>query len=141
MNTKYFSKFAVLFLFFQPIAWAEKPLAPESLPGITRVDAEMAAELIVGTANLVVIDSRKDIEYSKGHIQGSVSLLDTDMTFESLAEHVPDETIPVLFYCNGKRCLRSSRAAIKALDWGYKEVYWFRGGWNEWVDKGMPISR
>lgn len=141
MKANFLSKFAVLLLCVNQVAWAEKPLAPESLQGTIRVDAEKAAELIVNTPNLVVIDSRKDIEYSKGHIQGSVSLLDTEMTLEKLSEHAPDKSAPILFYCNGERCLRSSRAATKALEWEYKVVYWFRGGWNEWVKKGMPISR
>lgn len=122
-------------------AFAEKPFAPEMLQGTTWVDAEAAAELIVTTSNLLVVDSRKEIEYSKGHIQGSVSLLDTEMTLEKLSKHAPDKATPILFYCNGERCLRSSRAATKSLEWGYKNIYWFRGGWNEWVEKGMPISR
>lgn len=141
MKANFLSKFVVLLLLINPVAWAEKPLAPEQLQGTIRIDAEGAAELIVNTPNLVVIDSRKDIEYSKGHIQGSISLLDTLMTLEKLSEHVPDKATPILFYCNGERCLRSSRAATKALEWGYETVYWFRGGWNEWVEKGMPVSR
>ena len=120
--------------------WAEKPFAPENLEGTIRVGAEETAELIINTPNLLIIDSRKQIEFSKGHIQGAISLLDTKMTLEQLSKHAVDKSSPLLFYCNGERCLRSSRAATKALDWGYTKIYWFRGGWNEWVDKGMPIS-
>jgi len=140
MRANYLSKIAVLLLLVNQLAMAEKPLAPESLDGITRVSAEDAVDLIVKTPNLIIVDSRKDIEYSKGHIQGSISLLDTNMTPDMLASHVPDKATPVLFYCNGERCLRSSRAAIRALEWGYERIYWFRGGWSEWVKKGMPIS-
>ena len=121
-------------------SWAEKPYAPDGLDGAILVDAEQAAELIVNSKNLVIVDSRKEIEYSKGHIQGSISLLDTEMTTEKLAAYAPDKSTPLLFYCNGERCLRSSRAATQALGWGYSKIYWFRGGWNEWVEKGMPIS-
>lgn len=126
---------------FSPCANAEKPFAPERLEGIIRVDAEATVNLIVNTPNLIIIDARKDSEYLKGHIQGAISLLDTTMTLEDLNIHAPDKSTPLLFYCNGERCLRSSRAARKALEWGYKLVYWFRGGWNEWTEKGMPISR
>ena len=122
-------------------AWAEKPLAPEKMSGTILVGAEETVELIVNTQNLVIIDSRKEVEHLKGHIQGSVSLLDTEMTLEQLSKYAPDKSTPLLFYCNGERCLRSSRAAIKAQGWGYKLIYWFRGGWNEWVEKGMPVSR
>jgi rhodanese-related sulfurtransferase len=135
------SSIVFLLLLTAGTAWAEKPFAPDKLQGATRVDAEAAAELIVNTPNLLIVDSRKEIEYSKGHIQGSVSLLDTEMTLEKLSSHASDKSTPLLFYCNGERCLRSSRGATKALEWGYKTIYWFRGGWNEWVEKGMPISR
>jgi len=141
MQVNFLSTYIILLSLFSSVVWAEKPLAPEQLQGAIRIGAEDAAELIVNTPNLVVIDSRKDIEYSKGHIQGAISLLDTQMTLDLLSKHAPDKSAPVLFYCNGERCLRSSRAATKALEWGYETVYWFRGGWNEWVEKGMPVSR
>ena len=131
----------IIFLFtLNGAAFAEKPYAPDKLPGTIHVDAEEAANLIVNTPNLVVIDSRKEVEFLKGHIQGAVSLLDTEMTHEKLRKYAPDKSAPLLFYCNGERCLRSSRAAKKAMQWDYKLIYWFRGGWNEWVESGMPIS-
>jgi len=141
MRVSYFFTTAFLsLLMFIELAWAEKPFAPENLQGATRVNAEKTIELIINMANLIVIDSRKEAEYLKGHIQGSVNLLDTEMTLDKLQKHVPDKSTPLLFYCNGERCLRSLRASTKALDWGYNNIYWFRGGWSEWVKKGMPIT-
>lgn len=131
----------LLLLSLNSAVYAEKPFAPITLPGTILVDAETTARLIVSMPDLLIVDSRKDAEYSKGHIQRAISLLDTDMTLEMLSNHAPDKSTPLLFYCNGERCLRSSRAAAHAVDWGYSKIYWFRGGWNAWVDKGMPISR
>lgn len=142
MNDKYLiNYFFSLMLLISGAAFAEKPFAPDSLQGAVRVDAEETAGLIVSMPDLVIIDSRKEVEYLKGHVQGAESLLDTAMTLKKLSKYAPDKATPVLFYCNGERCLRSSRAATKAMGWGYKVIYWFRGGWNEWVEKGMPISR
>ena len=140
MRVNYFLSAAFLsLLIFSGLVWAEKPFAPEKLQGVTRVNAEETIDLIINTMNLVVIDSRKEEEYIKGHIQGSVNLLDTEMTNDKLSKHAPDKSSPLLFYCNGERCLRSLRASTKARDWGYKTIYWFRGGWSEWTKKGMPI--
>lgn len=121
-------------------AWAEKPFAPEVLQGVIRVDAEETVELMVNIPGLLVIDSRKENVYLKGHIQGAINLLDTEMTPGKLSRHAPDQSTPLLFYCDGEQCLRSSRAATTALAWGYKSIYWFRGGWNEWIEKSLPIS-
>lgn len=122
-------------------ALADKPIAPESIPGTSRVSAEQLVEMINTTPDLVIIDARHHKEYAKGHIEGAHYLLDTDMTPERLARKVPNKETPVVFYCNGERCARSTNAAKQAVSWGYRRVYWFRGGWQEWHDKGLPVSR
>lgn len=122
-------------------ALADKPLAPDSVPGTTRVSAEQAVELILANPKMVIIDSRHAEEFAKGHIEGALNLLDTDTSPETLARHLAGKDAPMLLYCNGERCLRSSHAAKIAVDLGYKKVYWFRGGWKEWVEKQMPITK
>lgn len=122
-------------------ALADKPLAPDTLPGVITVDAERAVLLIQATPQLVIIDSRLGEEYAKGHIPGAVSLLDTTMSEAALSRIAPDRTTPLLFYCNGERCLRSSNAASHAATWGYRTIYWFRGGWQEWLHKELPVAR
>jgi rhodanese-related sulfurtransferase len=122
-------------------ALADKPIVPDSVPGTLRVSAEQVVELILSTPKMVVIDTRHADEYVNGHIEGAINLIDTGTTSESLARLTHGKDIPVLFYCNGERCPRSSNAAKIALDLGYKKVYWFRGGWNEWVEKQMPITK
>jgi rhodanese-related sulfurtransferase len=118
---------------------AEKPYAPASIPGAIIVSAEEVVELTLSRPELVIIDSRKKSEYSKGHIEGAVNLLNTAMRREDLAALCPDKTSPIIFYCNGIRCLRSSDAIRKVMDWGYRNAFWFRGGWKEWTDKRLPV--
>jgi rhodanese-related sulfurtransferase len=132
---------ALFLLHFAFPTLADKPLAPDSVPGTLRVSAEQVVELILSTPKLVAIDSRHADEFAKGHIEGAINLLDTDTTSESLARHTHGKDIPVLFYCNGERCLRSSNAAKTAVSAGYRKVYWFRGGWTEWVEKKMPMEK
>ena len=130
-----------LLMLISTAALADKPTAPETIDGATNLSAEQVVDLIMATPELTIIDARKHEEYAKGHIEGAISLLDTAMGEADLAKHVADKSSPVLFYCNGKRCMRSTKAAKKALSWGYSKVYWFRGGWVEWREKQMPVSR
>lgn len=130
-----------LLLLFSVTAQADKPIAPEHIAGATDLKAEQIIDLILNTPELVIIDARKEDEFAKGHIESAISLLDTEMTAETLAAHIPDKATPILFYCNGERCLRSSNAANKALSWGYTNIYWFRGGWAEWREKNLPITK
>lgn len=122
-------------------AAADKPLAPDTVPGTILVNAEQAVVAIQTTPHMVIIDARLGEEHAKGHIPGAVNLLDTDMTEAALSRVAPDRTTPLLFYCNGERCLRSSNAAVRAVSWGYGTVYWFRGGWQEWLHKELPVAR
>ena len=115
-----------------------KPFAPETIEGVTIVTAEEAIDLILSNPHMPIIDSRKKPEYIKGHIEGAVSLLNTDMTEQALKEIAPDKDGAILFYCNGVRCLRSSDAKIKAKTWGYSNMIWLRGGWKEWSSKRLP---
>lgn len=117
----------------------EKPYAPLSIPGAVIVTAEEVAEMILTRGDLVIIDSRKKPEFSKGHIEGAINLLNTTMQREALEGACPNKAAPIVFYCNGERCLRSSDAVRKAMEWGYSNVFWFRGGWKEWTDKRLPV--
>ena len=116
-----------------------KPFAPESIDGVVIVTAEEAIELILDNPDMPIIDSRKKTEYVKGHIEGAVSLLDTEMTEQDIKSIAPDSETAILFYCNGVRCLRSSNAIARVKDWGYTNLIWFRGGWKEWSEKRLPV--
>jgi len=124
-----------------PVAGASdgKPHAPEAIEEVAIVSAEEAIDLILANPGMPIIDSRKKTEYVKGHIEGAVSLLDTEMTEQDLHNISPDRDAAILFYCNGVRCLRSSNAIRKAKGWGYTNLIWFRGGWKEWSDKRLPV--
>lgn len=132
---------ALLLVLVQPPAYAEKLMAPAQIPGVTRVDAEEVVSLLLERSRLVLIDSRKEEEYAKGHIENAINLLDSAMTPEALARHVMNRDTPILFYCNGERCLRSSNAASLAKQWGYRNLFWFRGGWVEWRRKRLPVAK
>ena len=120
---------------------AERPISPETIEGTTRVDAEGVIELVNEVPALVFIDSRIRGDRKQGYIEGSVSLPDIDTDCDSLARLIPEKTAPVLFYCNGVKCGRSAKAVKIAIDCGYRTIYWFRGGFEEWLAKGYPILR
>lgn len=131
--------FFLLLIFSTGLYADTKPLVPELIPDVSLVSAEEVIELIYSAPELVIIDARKQQEYNKGHIEGAISILDTYMTEEDLEKNVPSRTHPVVFYCNGTRCMRSHNAIIKARQWGYTNLYWFRGGWKEWQGAKLPI--
>lgn len=139
---KNITKYALTLLLVLPgIALAEKKDAPESIEGTTRVSAEQVIDLVEEMDDLVIIDSRIEKDRTGGHIEGAIALPDVETTPEKLAQHIPSKSTPVVFYCNGVKCGRSVAASKMAVAEGYSKVYWFRGGWEEWTEKGLPISK
>jgi len=119
----------------------QKKDVPETLAGTTRISAEQLIELLDKHENLVIIDSRKPSDRNKGYIEGSVGLPDTDTSPDSLSKHLKTKTTPVVFFCNGVKCGRSMKASKVAIADGYKNIYWFRGGWAEWTEKNLPVTK
>ena len=126
-------------LFSSTLSAEQKPYAPEKIEDVTIVSAEEAIDMILANPDLVVIDSRKKTEYLKGHIEGAINILNTNLNQAGLEKISPDKSKEILFYCNGTRCLRSSDSIKKARNWGYTKLIWFRGGWKEWTEKRLPV--
>ena len=124
-----------------PAQAKDQVVAPDNLPGITKVDAEGLLDVVEKVTNLVIIDARIRQDRVQGYIEDSVSLPDVDTTCESLNKFVPGKSTPVLFYCNGPKCGRSVTSSQRALKCGYTQVYWFRGGFEEWKQKHYPYLK
>lgn len=124
----------------------EKPdLSPQEIKGIPKVSAEEVFALFEKIPGLIIIDSRLATGPSSGRangfIEGSISLPDIKTDCASLAKAIPKKNAPSLFYCNGPKCGRSAKAIQIALKCGYSNIYWFRGGFEEWQQKGYPYVK
>lgn len=113
--------------------------SPEQVEGALRVDAEGLIALVSTKPGLTLIDSRLTTNRSFGYIEGSIGLPDSDTRCDTLAAIAPGKTQPLLFYCNGPKCGRSAVAVEVARECGYSNLYWFRGGIEEWREKGYPL--
>jgi rhodanese-related sulfurtransferase len=114
---------------------------PANIPGATTVSAEQLIDLAGRLPDLVIIDSRIREDRREGYIENSISLPDEETNCTTLSRIVPQKTTPTLFYCNGVKCGRSVRSVHIALKCGYTDVYWFRGGFEEWKDKQFLFEK
>lgn len=127
-----------LLLIISSVNAAEQKDAPNAIKGTTKVFAEDVIDLAEKIPNLIIIDARIHSDRRQGFIEGSISLPDIDTNCKSLAKIIPKKIDPVLFYCNGVKCGRSVVSSRVALKCGYNNIYWFRGGYEEWKAKGFP---
>jgi len=47
---------------------------------------------------------------------------------------------PIVLFCLGARCWESYNAALRAYHAGYRDIYWYRGGINAWMEAGNPVE-
>ena len=122
---------------------------PAQLPGVTRVSATEAAEMMKKGAQLA--DVRSEKEFIAKHIPGAVlipytELSTKDVGFDSSADSFTaleklDKQKPVIFACNGAECWKSYKASRVALSQNFKQVYWLRGGLPEWEALGLTVAK
>lgn len=132
--------YALSFVF--AIAGAEAALAAKESPmevsGAQTVDAATAKQLF--DKGVTFVDVRKDSDFEAGRVPGAHHLeLKKVFTDESLGK-VASKGGEVVIYCNGHSCMRSSKAAAQAVEWGYSKVYYFRDGLPAWQSEGYPVE-
>jgi rhodanese-related sulfurtransferase len=118
---------------------ASEYISPAAIDGAVTINAEQLIELVGSRADTVLIDSRIHEDHTDGYIEGSLHLVDRETNCESLARVLSGTATPVIFYCNGVNCDRSDKAAVIAIGCGYREIYWFRGGIEEWRASKYPL--
>jgi rhodanese-related sulfurtransferase len=122
------------------LTWSTGGLAgktPENIPGVTKVTAEELINMIQEQTGLTVIDARMD-DRQRGYIEGSISLPDVNTDCDTLDTVIPTKSTPAVFYCNGVKCGRSAKSVRIALNCGYKTIYWYRGGFEDWLNNDYP---
>jgi len=137
----FYKNIMIIFMLIIPFQLEARQSAPEVIEDATIVDTEEFIELFDKYTNVVVIDSRLSSDRKQGYIEGSINLPDVLTDCNKLSSLVKVKQTPVVFYCNGEDCLRSSKAIKIAISCGYKNIYWLRGGFQEWLLKGYPYLR
>lgn len=124
-----------------PILFGPVPVRADHQNHIVKlVDADQLKNWIDQGKKMLLVDSRVTPEYKEGHIPTAINVPSPVM--DQHRDRFPaDVNYPIVFYCNGwPDCKKSHEACSKALQWGYKNVYWFRDGIPVWQSRGYPIE-
>ncbi|MFN2368819.1 MAG: rhodanese-like domain-containing protein [Desulfurivibrionaceae bacterium] len=106
--------------------------------GFGLIDTAGLKDLLDRGTEIALFDARNPEEYQEVHIRGAESL--PQKKFAEYRKLLPeDRSQLVIFYCNGVKCGKSRKAALKALEEGYKNVLVYAEGMPVWEEKGMPI--
>ena len=86
----------------------------------------------------VVIDVRDPDEYRDGHVEAATNISRGFLEFR-IGGAVSEPSTPVVLYC--QTGLRSMLAAKALKDLGYQNVVNLQGGYQKWVQSGLPVVR
>lgn len=86
-------------------------------------------------------DAREKRHFQKSRVKGARPVHFELSKAEYMVIELPKEKEqPLVFYCYGESCANSYEAALAVRKLGYKNVYWFLNGFNEWKEKGYPLD-
>jgi len=120
-------------------AFADEELSPETVEGAATVTPQEAKGLFDN--GVLFVDVRKDTDWKAGRIPWAVHLeLKKVFSEKALLGELKSKDKPVVIYCNGPKCPRSSIACAKAVEWGFTKLYYFRLGYPAWKQAGYGIE-
>jgi rhodanese-related sulfurtransferase len=139
--------FSLCFVSTAVLAAGEIP-TPTTLDGGKIVTAQEAKALL-DKKDARFVDTRSALNFGKGHIPGAIVVpykgdseraakADLSKDQFDLAKHVPDKNAKVVIYSHGDTGWKSYKAAVKAVQAGYKNVLWMREGYSAWEAKKFP---
>lgn len=90
---------------------------------------------------VMFIDARTTEEFAEGHIKGAINIpfYGSENYQHELDKISKDEIL--ITYCSGDDCDLSILLGDELFEKGYKKIYVFFGGWNQWIEKGYPIAK
>jgi len=116
------------------------PVRADHLERVKIIDVDQLKAWIDQGKEMLLIDSRVAAEFTESHLPTAISLPTPSM--DQYRDRLPkDPDYPLVFYCNGwPECKKSHDACSLAVQWGYRQVYWFREGLPVWSAKGYPTE-
>ncbi len=88
-------------------------------------------------AKFVLVDARSREDYEKSHLPGALSVPVEDI--KDYADRL-DKSEEIVTYCGSFQCPASTMAAKEFMKLGFKNVKDYKGGIQEWTEKGYPTE-
>ena len=122
--------------------------APCRLRGAERIDTAALTRMLMEVKLPILVDVSPD----PGMVPGAFTLLGAGASFDDATQEAavhqrfegliraasPDPKQPLVFYGGARAGWLSANAALRAVQAGYTQVYWYRGGLPAWTAAGLP---
>ncbi|HUO35171.1 MAG TPA: rhodanese-like domain-containing protein [Candidatus Acidoferrum sp.] len=113
-------------------------LVKDAKSRIKEEDVHTTKKRMDGGEKFILIDTREDIEWARGHLPGAIHLC-KGIIERDIENTVPDKDATLVLYCGGG--FRSALAADNLRKMGYGNVISMDGGWRGWSEAGYPVVK
>ncbi len=91
-------------------------------------------DLLKDFNKVVIVDARSSLEFETLRIKGALNIPVASRKFAGIVKGLRAKTNkPIVFYCNGRSCFKSYKAAKLAIKAGVKNVFAYDAGVFEWA--------
>ncbi|MEO8464652.1 MAG: rhodanese-like domain-containing protein [Gammaproteobacteria bacterium] len=122
---------------------------PSSIPGGQLITTKGLVELLRGgQAPVLTLDILGGAEMIQGAVYAVPAAQSgsfTDETQQQFGKFLQQATAgnkrhPIVMYCLSPECWMSYNASLRAINLGYTNVLWYRGGIDSWKKAGLPVQ-
>lgn len=89
---------------------------------------------------MIVLDARSK-KYFDGTLLPNAKWVSSESSDEEIQKAVPTKESVIVVYCAGSECPASGWLYDKLVKLGYKNVYEYHAGLEEWLEKGYPTTK
>jgi rhodanese-related sulfurtransferase len=99
------------------------------------------AKVLHQSMGAVFLDARPLEEFTKGHVQGSISLpwLEAEQRVMDVTADMANDAV-IITYCDGDTCDLSKELALLLENLGFSNVRVLVNGWTLWQNAGLPVE-
>lgn len=114
-------------------------IAPQQIPGAITVSTATAK--ILFDKRYVFVDVRKSEDFNHEHIPGARHLsVNSEQFTPGNLQAIVKKDEALIFYCNGISCPGSAKASQKAVEWGWRNIFYYREGIPGWKEAGFTVE-
>lgn len=104
---------------------------------VKEIDIEAYKKMRAAGEPHMLVDTREESEFAKGHVTGAVHL-SKGIIERDIENKVPDKGTTLVLYCGGG--FRSALVADNLQKMGYTDAISLDGGWRALKESGLPLE-
>jgi rhodanese-related sulfurtransferase len=92
--------------------------------------------------DVLFIDVRQDFLFKENHVKNAISV--PYFSFDEIIQEILPalkESSKIIVYCSNSSCNSSEVISKKIREFDVDQVFYFEGGYHDWVKAGYPIEK